>query len=183
MVLIFQQSYALLCHTTGKSDMLVVVHLMVSSIGINVWLIEQSHFHLHGQYATGCLIDDSLVQPALAYSINQQGESLTAQVHLYTGIGSQQSRILQSLCHVVSLPHAVNTVKITHHKTAEVPVAVQHIAQQIAVGCTGSAVHRVVRSHHRQRASLYGTTERWQETLVQVTHAHVGGITVLSALG
>ena len=84
---------------------------------------------------------------------------------------------------VMCLPDSVDTIEVGYHKTVEIPVFMQHVGQEIAVGRTRNAVERVVRRHDRKGTGIDGPFERGQKVLVYLAHAEECWVAVLAAFG
>ena len=146
-------------------------------------MLEEAHLKLEPQDAATSLVYLLLAHLAILDGGDELCVGLATQVFVHSGTQRHHASLLQVARHMVGLPDAVDAVEIGNDKATEAPLAAQDVIVELAAGCRGDAVERVVGCHDRESAGVDSLLERGEEGLQQVTLAHDRGVAVLATLG
>ena len=99
-----------------------------------IWVLEQAQAELGQEYPAYGLVDEALVEPALAYQPDEVRIALTRGLHVQSGreglhgsLGSIGGGALEGVQHVYRAPVGI-------YISLEAPLSAQDIRQQVAGG-------------------------------------------------
>ncbi len=145
--------------------------------------VEEAEPELHPQDAAAGVVDQRLVDLAVADQVGEVGEvRATDHVEVDPGLDRQPGglAVVAGDAREDDLPDAV---PVADDDAVEAPLALEHVAQQVAVRVHRHAVDVVERGHHAEHAGLHRGPERPQVQVAQGVLAHRHGVVVAASRG